>query len=213
MNLKDAFVPPDSPILKQIAKAIKPDEIKSPKTIEIIDKMLLVACGEQKDPSKPLFVGLSAPQIGTSQRIILVDTLANGKGQVGNLRVFINPEVTWQSKKEEEWYEGCYSTNCQVEGVSGGVCGIVSRPITIRIRALDTEGKPIEEELSGYTARIFQHETDHLNGLEFVSHITDLDKLHLVKDEEFPQYRNQEGWRNWPRKCPWEFWKRLKGIQ
>lgn len=157
-------------------------------------------------------VGLSAPQIGISQRVILVDTIANGKGKVGNIRVFINPEIVWQSEEEEEWYEGCYSTKCQVEGVDGGVCGIVSRPINIKIGAQDADGKTVEEKLSGYTARIFQHETDHLNGMEFVSHITDLDKLHLVRDDEFPIYRNKEAWRNWPRKCSWEFWKKLKGI-
>lgn len=46
MNIKEAFVSPDSPILKEIAQPIKPEEIKSSKITEIIDKMLLVACGE-----------------------------------------------------------------------------------------------------------------------------------------------------------------------
>lgn len=198
------FVKPDNPILSRIADAILIDEIKSPETIKIIESMLNDAYGEQKDRTRPLLVGLAAPQIGISKRIILVDVLANGKGKVGDLRVYINPEVIFKSEKENEWYEGCYSTD--------RVCGIVSRPTTIKIKALTQNGEIIKEEHTGYTARIFQHEIDHLNGKEFITHIKDDKNLHWVEENEFPEYRNNEKWRNWPHKCPRSKWEKIKGI-
>ena len=204
-EMNEKFVSPDNPVLVQIAQPIAKEKINSPETKEIIEKMLNIAYGEQQDRNRPLLVGLAAPQIGISKRIILVDVAADGKGSVGDLRVYINPEIIWKSEEKNEWYEGCFSTS--------RVCGIVSRPTSIRIKAFTQNGKEVEEEHTGYTARIFQHEIDHLNGIEFVSHITDDNKLHWVEKEEFPQYRNQEAWRDWPRKCPREKWERIKGIK
>ena len=134
----------------------------------------------------------------------MVDVAARGKGNVGDLRVYISPEITWKSLEESDWYEGCYSTD--------RVCGIVSRPTKIKIQALSRDGQAVEEEYEGYTARMFQHEIDHLDGVEFVSHITDDSRLHWVEEGEFPQYRNNEGWRNWSTKCPREKWEKIKGI-
>ena len=204
-EIAEKFVAPDDPVLIKIAKAIDIAKIHSAQTQELVERMLSVAYGEQKDRNKPLLVGLAAPQIGISKRIILVDVAAKGRGEVGDLRVYINPEITWKSEEESEWYEGCYSTD--------RVCGIVSRPTKIKIKAFTREGKSIEEQHDGYTARIFQHEIDHLNGIEFVSHIADDDKLHWVEEEEFPEYRNNEGWRNWSKKCPRGKWERIKGIR
>lgn len=198
----DEFVPPNSPILIRVAKPISPEEIGSRELDSNIDRMMRVAFGEQQDGNKPLLVGLAAPQIGISKRIILVDVMAEGKGKVGDLRLYINPEIIWASEEQDEWYEGCFSTS--------RVCGIVSRPTRIKIRALTREGIVVEEEHSGYTARIFQHEIDHLNGKEFVTHISDDEKLHWVEEEEFPQYRNQESWRHWPDKCPRAKWEQIK---
>lgn len=198
------LVQPSDPILLKIAEPILESEVTSTNTQALIERMLNVAYGEQVDRNKPLLVGLAAPQIGISKRIILVDIAARGKGNVGDLRVYINPEIIWKSDDLMEWYEGCYSTD--------QVCGIVSRPNSIKLKALNKEGQPIEEDYDGYTARIFQHEIDHLNGTEFVSHITGDDKLHWVEDDEFPEYRDNEGWRNWPHRCSREKWEKIKGI-
>jgi len=202
---KERFVSPDSPVLVQVASAIEIGKITSPETQASIEQMLSVAYGEQVDRNKPLLVGLAAPQVGISKRIILVDVAAKGKGNVGDLRVYVNPEIVWKSDEETEWYEGCFSTD--------RVCGVVSRPSSIKIKALTRQGQPVEEQYEGYTARIFQHEIDHLNGIEFVTHVTDDSKLHWVEEEEFPQYRNDEGWRNWQKKCPREKWEKIKGIK
>lgn len=202
--MKKNFLKPNNPLLKKIALEIPEDQIDSSETKKIIETMLRVAYGKQKDNSKPVMVGLAAPQIGISKRIILVDVAADGKGKVGNLRIYINPKIIWKSKREGEWYEGCYST--------GRVCGIVSRPTSIKIQSLKLhsrsvhsnpllEWKAVEEKWSSYTARIFQHEIDHLDGKLFMDHIKNPDHLHWVEENEFTLYRNKQAWRNWPRKC------------
>lgn len=206
------FVLPNNPILTKIAKKIRVGNINYEKIKKIIQTMLKVAHGNRKNKRKPVMVGLAAPQIGISKRIILVDVKADGKGNVGDLRVYINPQITWTSKTKGEWYEGCYSTS--------RVCGIVKRPISVKVKgfilasqgdALRTwEAKPVEGKYSGYVARIFQHEIDHLNGQVFVDLIKDPDKLHWVLKKEFPIYRNKQAWKTWPKKCSFEKWKNIK---
>lgn len=198
----DKFVAPNDPVLNRIAEPVDVKKIQSSEIQASIKEMFAVAYGEQQDGSKPLLVGLAAPQIGISKRIILVDVSADGKGKLGDLHLYINPEIIESSDEQGEWYEGCFSTS--------RVCGIVSRPI--KIRAYTKEGKKVEEEYSGYTARIFQHEIDHLNGREFTTHITDNEKLHWVEESEFPRYRNDGEWRTWSTKCPREKWNLIKGI-
>lgn len=188
------FLKPNDPRLRKIAEKTEPE---SKETLDIVKMMLKIAKGEQRGKKKPIMVGLAAPQIGISKRIILVDIKADGKSLVGDLRVFINPEIIWQSKRKGEWYEGCYST--------GNICGIVSRPISIKIRAFSLQPsrlhRKVEEKYSGYVARIFQHEIDHLDGKVFTNHITNPDHLHLVERQEFVLYRNKQAWKNWPKKA------------
>lgn len=198
------FVSPNNPILRQNATPLSPVETTTKETKKIIQQLLQRAYGEQIDRTKPMMVGLAAPQIGITKRIILVDTGADAHGGVSNLQVFINPEITWQSQEENEWYEGCYSTD--------RVCGIVSRPTSIKISAINQQGENIMQKYSGYIARIFQHEIDHLNGIFFVSHITNDNDLHWVEDYEFSQYRDNEAWRSWPKKCPRQRWEKIKAM-
>ncbi len=202
---RQGFAAPSDPILIKKASKVPVGKITSPEIQKTIEKMLAFAYPEQGDRKKPILVGLAAPQVKISKRIILVDVKAEGHGIVGDLRVFINPEIIWKSKKEAEWYEGCFSTD--------RVCGIVERPVKIKIKAYTREGKKIIQNYSGYTARIFQHEIDHLDGNEFTTHIANDNNLHWVEDGQFPEYRNKEGWRHWPIKCPREKWEKIKGIK
>ncbi len=188
------FLKSSDPDLLKTAKKIPESKISSKETTKIIQKMIKIASGEQGNADKPIMVGLAAPQIGISKRIILVDLKADGKGTVGDLRVFINPQITYFSKKENAWYEGCYSLP--------GICGIVKRPTTIKVKAFTDHGQIWEDKVSGYVARIFQHEIDHLDGKLFSSLITNPNHLHKVKAEEFRLYRNRQAWRNWPKKQP-----------
>lgn len=186
------FLKPNSPKLRAASLEISEKDLFSSQTRKIIEKMLKIAHGRQADNKKPVMVGLAASQIGIMKRIILVDIGADGKGLVGDLRIYINPKIIWTSKKEVEWYEGCFST--------GKICGIVSRPATIKVKAFTPDGELIEEKYKGYIARIFQHEIDHLNGVLFMDHIANPDHLHIVEKDEFPLYRNKQAWKNWPKK-------------
>lgn len=202
--IKD-LVAPNDPILLAVAEKISIDKIKTPEVQELIERILDASFGRRIERDKPLLVGLAAPQIGISKRIIAVDIGADGKGGLSNLKIYINPVIVWKSEKENEWYEGCWSTD--------RVCGIVSRSSKIKVRAYTEKGELVEEEYEGYVARIFQHEIDHLEGREFVTHISDDSKLHWVEEDEFSEYRNKEAWRNWSKKCPREKWERIKGMR
>lgn len=201
--LKQYFVAPNDPVLIKIAQEV--DNPQSPVIKKAIEHMLSVAYGNRKDTSKPTVVGLAAPQIGISQRIIAVDVGAEKHGRISDLRIYINPEIIEKSVSLEEWCEGCWSTE--------RVCGAVSRPKSVTIKAYTPEGNIITEKYSGYVARIFQHEIDHLNGKEFVSHIVDDAKLHWVEEDQWLEYKQNEGWRNWKYKCPREKWYKIKGIK
>lgn len=196
------FVEPSHPVLSQVAEEIDPKEITTQPIQDLIQKMMEIAGVERGNPGKRVLVGLAAPQIGVSKRLILVDTGANGKGGITNVKAYINPKIISRSTEVTEWYEACFST--------GQVVGIVSRPKVVTVVALNDKGEEITETHTDYIARIFQHEIDHLDGKRFPPLVKDDDKLHWVEKEEFPIYRNQEGWRNWPNKCPREKWDAIQ---
>ncbi|TSC56569.1 MAG: peptide deformylase [Parcubacteria group bacterium Greene0714_21] len=94
-------------------------------------------------------IGLAAPQIGVSKRIIIV------KDKKEN-HAFLNPQILKQSRKKEEDEEGCLSLP--------GLFMQVKRAKRVEVLALTPEGKEVKIEAEGLTSRIFQHEIDHLNG-------------------------------------------------
>ena len=100
-------------------------------------------------------VGLAAVQIGILRRVVVVDT---GDGVVYEL---VNPEII-ESSGEQDGFEGCLS--------GPGKRGPVTRPMHVTLKAQDREGKEHIYSVSGFTARAFCHETDHLDGTLFVEH-------------------------------------------
>ena len=108
-------------------------------------------------------VGLAAPQIGIPRRIAVVDVSA-GKDPKAKI-VLINPEIiaTEGQQKEEE---GCLSVP--------GFRETVKRPQRATVRALDRKGREFTLQGEGLLARAFCHETDHLNGRLFISHLSTL---------------------------------------
>ena len=100
-----------------------------------------------------LGVGLAAPQIGISQRLLVYRV-----GSDAPLIALVNPEIEWTSKGDEEVAEeGCLSIP--------GVGVDVERPVHVRVRAQDEYGDPRTIEASGLEARVIQHELDHLDGV------------------------------------------------
>jgi peptide deformylase len=97
-------------------------------------------------------VGLAAPQIGRNIRLFVM----NATGEPQDDRVYVNPILT-EASGEEEAEEGCLSIpELRVN---------VIRSQSLRMQAHDWEGHPVEQTADGYVARIWQHETDHLNGI------------------------------------------------
>ncbi len=197
------FTPPGDILLQTDSAEVPFDEILSGETQAIIDRMFEVARGERNDTGENrVMVGLAAPQIGICKRIVLVDTgVDSERKELGTLMAFINPEITWYSDEVVEGREGCYS-------VDSRVVGIVPRAQAIRIKALDRQGVPVDAEFSGFTARIFQHEVDHLNGIRFPDRVGSEGKLHWVEDSEYSKYK--ENCANWNCQCPWNLWVAMK---
>jgi peptide deformylase len=99
-----------------------------------------------------LGVGLAAPQVGLSQRLLVYRV-----GHEAPLIALVNPELEWSSEDEEAAEEGCLSIP--------GVGVDVDRPIHVRVRAHDEFGEDRTVEASGLEARVIQHEMDHLDGV------------------------------------------------
>ncbi len=99
-----------------------------------------------------LGVGLAAPQLGISQRLLVYRV-----GPGAPVVALVNPEIEWSSDDEEEGEEGCLS----IVGVNVDV----ERPIHVRVRARDELGEERVVEASGLEARVIQHEIDHLDGV------------------------------------------------
>jgi peptide deformylase len=114
-------------------------------------------------------VGLAAPQIGIPRRIAVVDVSfkEDPDGQI----VLINPEIIHKEGRHKQ-SEGCLSIPDFRENVS--------RALVVTIRAQDLTGKVFERTGDDLLARAFQHETDHLNGKLYISHISAL-KRDLIK--------------------------------
>jgi peptide deformylase len=97
-------------------------------------------------------VGLAAPQLGISQRVLVYRV-----GQDAPLTALVNPEVDWSGEDSEPMEEGCLS----IPGIEVDV----ERPVHVRIRAHDEHGDELTVEASGLEARVIQHEIDHLDGV------------------------------------------------
>ncbi len=126
---------------------------KVSKPVEVFDEklaLLTVKMFELMRESRG--VGLAAPQVGKNIRLFVM----NHDGQPGSDRIYINPVLT-DPDSDEEAEEGCLSLP--------KVNVMVVRNKTMRMNAVDLHGKPFEQIETGYIARIWQHEVDHLNGI------------------------------------------------
>ena len=130
-------------------------------------------------------VGLAAPQIGRPIQLAVILTLpeeddeGNEIEDTRELYVIINPEVFWRSKETVKGIEGCLSIP--------GYLGEVERHESIRVRGLDRHGRKVRLRLYDWTARIFQHEIDHLNGELYIDKLTGPENIWT--EEEFEKMR------------------------
>ncbi len=202
-DLAAHFLPPHDHRLNESSMEVPVSEIQSKEIQDLVDWMLKISSGERNDPEQGGLVGLAAPQVGIFKRIIIVDVGVDTKRKEwGELKVYINPRITQQSSELVTDREGCFS-------VDSHVCGLVPRAKWVKIAAFDREGNPIQEEHFDYTARIFQHEIDHLDGKRFPDRVGQNGTLHWVELDEYPEYRLK--WENWPVLFLWEDWIAMKG--
>lgn len=153
------------PVLRQPARLLSPEEIRSPEIQRLIEDMretMRAAPG----------VGLAAPQVGQSLQLAVIEDrkeyheklsaeqlAARGRTPV-DFYALINPEIVSRSEQNATFFEGCLSLN--------GFCALVPRALSVRVKYLDAAGFPHVLEASGWHARIIQHELDHLQGALYI---------------------------------------------
>lgn len=144
----------------------KDDEVlyKNCKEVRKFDEKLAILLDDMYETmQKANGVGLAAPQVGILKRVVVIDI---GEGRIE----LINPEITEKSGSQTG-NEGCLSFP--------GVWGEVERPMKVKVKAFDRNGKEFELEGEELLARAICHECDHLDGVVFTSHVTkfvDLDE-------------------------------------
>ncbi len=113
--------------------------------------------------------GLAAPQIGVSQRVVIFSVESNPRYpdvEPVPSTVLINPRLTPIGEEVEDGWEGCLSVP--------GLRGLVSRYRQLRYTGFDQHGKPVDRTVSGFHARVVQHECDHLDGILYPMRLRDI---------------------------------------
>jgi peptide deformylase len=125
--------------------------------------------------------GLAAPQIGVPLRVVIFGVEANPRypdAEPVPYTELVNPVLIPLSDEEEDGWEGCLSVP--------GFRGAVPRYTRLRYEGFDPQGNPIRREVSGFHARVVQHETDHLDGILYPQRIRDMRKFGFT-DILFPE--------------------------
>ena len=147
---------PDDSVLRQKAKRVPKIDGSIQRLIDDMVETMQQANG----------VGLAAPQVGVSLRVIVLQMPGEEPMAI------INPEIVRHSG-EQEVTEGCLSVP--------GYFGEIKRPASVTIKGRDRQGKAIRIKGSGLMAEALEHEVDHLNGRLYIDHIQSQDKLHKVE--------------------------------
>ena len=150
-------------ILTLIAKEVIDNEFSSPWLYALVDAMQVTMLARNG-------VGIAAPQVYVSKRVIIVASRPNIRYPDAPdmpATVMVNPEILQQTNEILWGEEGCLSVLAQR--------GQVARAAKIYVRYYDLQGQCIEQWFSGFPARIVQHEIDHLNGILFTERVTSPD--------------------------------------
>jgi peptide deformylase len=150
----------NDPILRQVAEPVTRFDEELQQLIDDMIETMRAAEG----------VGLAAPQIDMPLQLAVIETppkVDEDGNEIENTRqlfVIANPEIVWSSPEMVDGIEGCLSIP--------GYLGEVERHRQIRVRAQDRHGNKMRLQLGGWTARVFQHEIDHLNGVLYIDRLT-----------------------------------------
>src|SRR5690606_3174476 len=141
----------DSLVLKSISKPIKPTD----KLTKLLSERMLLSVQHEGG------VGIAAPQVGINRRMVWVQRFDK---EDKPFELFINPEILWASELMQKGPEGDLSFEER---------GLVMRNYIIQIQYQNLEGQTLSEMLEGFTAVIFQHERDHLDGILLTDRIAE----------------------------------------
>ncbi|XP_071957884.1 peptide deformylase, mitochondrial-like isoform X2 [Antedon mediterranea] len=156
------------PVLRMQSNPVPKSSIKSNEVKKVIKNMIYVMRKEKA-------VGIAAPQVGSALQIVAMEFTskhtAKWPPEVCKMRevkefpltVIINPKLRFVDQRKIEWPEGCLSLK--------GFRANVPRFYEVKVKGLDQEGNDFEWQVSGYPARILQHEIDHVNGHLFIDHM------------------------------------------
>ena len=147
---------PNDPVLRQKAKRVPSIDVSVQRLIDDMIQTMQQANG----------VGLAAPQVGISLRVIVLQI--PGQEPIA----LINPEIV-KRIGEQEVTEGCLSVP--------GYYGEIKRSAEITVKGKDRQGKADRIKATGLMAEAFEHEIDHLNGVLYIDHIESPEKLHKVQ--------------------------------
>lgn len=159
-----SIVQDGDPVLRKTSAPVPKELFGTPELRAILKDM------EESLDAQPDGVALAAPQIGIPYRIFIVryDRIVPPQDEPlpADVGVYINPEFVRSAKRRIEMDEGCLSVR--------GIYGKTRRHDRATVRAYSEDGTSFERGGGGILAQIFQHETDHLNGILFIDHATDL---------------------------------------
>jgi len=130
--------------------------------------------------------GLAAPQIGVDLRVVIFGFTASPRypdAEAVPETILINPVLTPLSDEMEEGWEGCLSVP--------GLRGVVPRHRTLHYQGFDERGSPIDRSVSGFHARVVQHECDHLDGILYPMRVRDFSRFGF-NDVLFPGQNLQD---------------------
>jgi peptide deformylase len=145
------------PALRQPNALITKEELDSGKIAQLAKEMFLLMYAAEG-------VGLAAPQVGINQRLMVFNPTGDAKKWLDEV-VLINPQIVERSTATDIETEGCLSFP--------DMNGDVERPKWIKVQALNGKGRTIKKKFSGWEARIFQHEYDHLDGVVYIDRLTE----------------------------------------
>ena len=116
-------------------------------------------------------IGLAAIQIGEPLQVIVMDIA--GEDEEPHPRYFVNPEITWESEDLSTYQEGCLSVP--------EFTADIDRPAEVKVKFLDYDGKEQEIYADGLLATCIQHEMDHLKGVLFIDHLSNMKRNIIVR--------------------------------
>ncbi|RYH11782.1 peptide deformylase [Tropicimonas sp. IMCC6043] len=161
MTLRSILIHPD-PRLKKVCDPV-PD---------ITDELRRLADDMLETMYDAPGIGLAAPQVGVTQRLIVLDCVRDGEGEPRPIVMF-NPEIVAASEEKNTYEEGCLSIPENFAEIE--------RPAEVTARWIDRDGAEQQEDFAGLWATCVQHEIDHLDGVLFIDYLTPLKRQLITR--------------------------------